>query len=170
MWRRRSPVINIILRGMIKGWWYRYQSRQTNTVVMFFQYYICKFPLFSTKYMIKKDNKWTVLKKKPTFRYRKCHFTYYNPMTRQKEKPKLTFFLLLLLFKIFIKEKNIMVQQLLLLLRLKILLKKNNKYYVTTTSEIRHYNCMSYILCNYTLYQNAVFWLVGERVVLIIKP
>ena len=25
---------------------------QTNTVVMFFQYYICKFPLFSTKYMI----------------------------------------------------------------------------------------------------------------------
>ena len=38
--------------GMIKGWWYRYQSRQTNTVVMFFQYYICKFPLFSTKYMI----------------------------------------------------------------------------------------------------------------------
>jgi hypothetical protein len=30
---------------------YRYQSRQTNTVVMFFQYYICKFPLFSTKYM-----------------------------------------------------------------------------------------------------------------------
>jgi hypothetical protein len=48
-----SHVINIILRGMIKGWWYRYQSRQTNTVVMFFQYYICKFPLFSTKYMIK---------------------------------------------------------------------------------------------------------------------
>jgi hypothetical protein len=47
-----SHVINIILRGMIKGWWYRYQSRQTNTVVMFFQYYICKFPLFSTKYMI----------------------------------------------------------------------------------------------------------------------
>ena len=46
-----SHVINIILRGMIKGWWYRYQSRQTNTVVMFFQYYICKFPLFSTKYM-----------------------------------------------------------------------------------------------------------------------
>jgi hypothetical protein len=43
-----SHVINIILRGMIKGWWYRYQSRQTNTVVMFFQYYICKFPLFST--------------------------------------------------------------------------------------------------------------------------
>jgi hypothetical protein len=35
-----------------KRWWYRYQSRQTNTVVMFFQYYICKFPLFSTKYMI----------------------------------------------------------------------------------------------------------------------
>jgi hypothetical protein len=27
-----SHVINIILRGMIKGWWYRYQSRQTNTV------------------------------------------------------------------------------------------------------------------------------------------
>jgi hypothetical protein len=48
-----SHVINIILRGMIKGWWYRYQSRQTNTVVMFFQYYICKFPLFSAKYMIK---------------------------------------------------------------------------------------------------------------------
>ena len=47
-----SHVINIILKGMIKGWWYRYQSRQTNTVVMFFQYYICKFPLFSTKYMI----------------------------------------------------------------------------------------------------------------------
>ena len=47
-----SYVINIILRGTIKGWWYRYQSRQTNTVVMFFQYYICKFPLFSTKYMI----------------------------------------------------------------------------------------------------------------------
>ena len=47
-----SHVINIILRGMIKGWWYRYQSRQTHTVVMFFQYYICKFPLFSTKYMI----------------------------------------------------------------------------------------------------------------------
>jgi hypothetical protein len=41
------------LRGMIKGWWYRYQSRQTNTVVMFFQYYICQFPLFSTKYVIK---------------------------------------------------------------------------------------------------------------------
>ena len=39
-----SHGINIILRGMIKGWWYRYQSRQTNTVVMFFQYYICKFP------------------------------------------------------------------------------------------------------------------------------
>ena len=38
-----SHVINIILRVMIKGWWYRYQSRQTNTVVMFFQYYICKF-------------------------------------------------------------------------------------------------------------------------------
>jgi hypothetical protein len=37
---------------MIKGWWYRYQSRQTNTVVIFFQYYICKFPIFSTKYMI----------------------------------------------------------------------------------------------------------------------
>ena len=33
-------VINIILRGMIKGWWYWYQSWQTNTVVMFFQYYI----------------------------------------------------------------------------------------------------------------------------------
>ena len=48
-----SHVINIILRGMIKGWWYRYQSRQTNTDIMFFQYYICKFPLFSTKYMIK---------------------------------------------------------------------------------------------------------------------
>ena len=48
-----SHVINILLRGMIKGWWYRYQSRQTNTVVIFFQYYICKFPLFSTKYMIK---------------------------------------------------------------------------------------------------------------------
>ena len=47
-----SHMINIILRGMIKGWWYRYQSRQTDTVVMFFQYYICKFPLFSTKYMI----------------------------------------------------------------------------------------------------------------------
>jgi hypothetical protein len=46
-----SHVINIILRGMIMGWWY--QSRKTNTVVMFFQYYICKFPLFSTKYMIK---------------------------------------------------------------------------------------------------------------------
>jgi hypothetical protein len=30
-----SHVINIILRGMIKGWWYRYQSRQINTVVMF---------------------------------------------------------------------------------------------------------------------------------------
>jgi hypothetical protein len=52
----RSHVINIILRGMIKRWWYRYQSRQTNTIVMFFQYYICKFPLFSTKYMIKIDN------------------------------------------------------------------------------------------------------------------
>ena len=52
LWRRRSHMINIILRGMIKGWWYRYQSRRTNTVVMFFQYYICKFPLFSTKYMI----------------------------------------------------------------------------------------------------------------------
>jgi hypothetical protein len=47
-----SHVSNIILRSMIKGWWYRYQSRQTNTVVMFFQYYICKFPLFSTRYMI----------------------------------------------------------------------------------------------------------------------
>jgi hypothetical protein len=47
-----SHMINIILRGMIKGWWYWYQSWQTNTVVMFFQYYICKFPLFSTKYMI----------------------------------------------------------------------------------------------------------------------
>ena len=47
-----SHVINIILRGMIKGWWYRYQSRQTNPVVIVFQYYICKFPLFSTKYMI----------------------------------------------------------------------------------------------------------------------
>ena len=35
-----SHMINIILRGMIKGWWYWYQSRQTNTVVMFFQYYI----------------------------------------------------------------------------------------------------------------------------------
>jgi hypothetical protein len=51
LWHRPSHVINIILRGMIKGWWY--QSRQTNTVVMFFQYYICKFPLCSTKYMIK---------------------------------------------------------------------------------------------------------------------
>ena len=50
--RTFSHVINIILRGMIKGLWYRYQSRQTNTVVMFFQYYICKFPLFNTKYMI----------------------------------------------------------------------------------------------------------------------
>ena len=47
-----SHVINIILRRMIKGWWYRYQSRQTSTGVMFFQYHICKFPLFSTKYMI----------------------------------------------------------------------------------------------------------------------
>ena len=47
-----SQVINIILRGMIKGRWYRYQSRQTNTDVMFFQYIICKFPLFSSKYMI----------------------------------------------------------------------------------------------------------------------
>ena len=47
-----SHMINIILRGLIKGWWYRYQSRQTNTDVMFFQYHICKFPLFSTKYMI----------------------------------------------------------------------------------------------------------------------
>ena len=47
-----SHVSNIILRSMIKGWWYRYQSRQTNTVVMFFQYYICKYSLFSTKYMI----------------------------------------------------------------------------------------------------------------------
>ena len=47
-----SHVINIILKVMLKGWWYRYQLRQTNTVVMFFQYYICKFPLFSTKYMI----------------------------------------------------------------------------------------------------------------------
>jgi hypothetical protein len=55
-----SHVINIILRGMIKGWWYRYQSRQTNTVVMFFQYYICKFPLLSTKYMIKRYNNFNV--------------------------------------------------------------------------------------------------------------
>jgi hypothetical protein len=53
LWWTFSHVINIILRGMIKGWWYWYQSRQTNTDVMFFQYYICKFPLFSTKYMIK---------------------------------------------------------------------------------------------------------------------
>ena len=51
-----SHVINIILRSMIKGGWYRYQSWQTNTVVMFFQYYICKFPLFSIKYMIKVNN------------------------------------------------------------------------------------------------------------------
>jgi hypothetical protein len=55
LWRRRSHMINIILRGMLKGWWYRYQSRQTNTDVMFFQYYICKFPLFSTKYMINRE-------------------------------------------------------------------------------------------------------------------
>ena len=61
LWRRRSHMINIILRGMIKGWWYRYQSRQTNTVVMFFQYYICKFPLFSTKYMIQIYNKHLIL-------------------------------------------------------------------------------------------------------------
>jgi hypothetical protein len=40
LWRRRSHVINIILRGMIKRWWYWYQSRQTNTIVMFFQYYM----------------------------------------------------------------------------------------------------------------------------------
>jgi hypothetical protein len=52
LWCRRNHVINIILSGMIKGWCYRYKSRQTNTVVMVFQYYICKFPLFSTKYMI----------------------------------------------------------------------------------------------------------------------
>jgi hypothetical protein len=29
------------------------ENNTTNTVVMFFQYYICKFPLCSTKYMIK---------------------------------------------------------------------------------------------------------------------
>ena len=60
LWTFRH-VINIILRGMIKGWWYRYQSRQTNTVVMFFRYYICKFPLFSTKYMIKRDILYVIL-------------------------------------------------------------------------------------------------------------
>jgi hypothetical protein len=47
---------------------YRYQSRQTNTVVMFFQYYICKFPLFSTKYMI---NKYIEHRNKLNSRFRK---------------------------------------------------------------------------------------------------
>jgi hypothetical protein len=56
LWRRRSHVINIILRGMTKGWWYRYQSRQSNTVVMFFQYYICKFPLLLIKKISKGNN------------------------------------------------------------------------------------------------------------------
>ena len=67
LWHRRSHVINIILRSMIKGWWYRYQSRQTNTAVyvMFFQYYICKFPLFSTKYMIN----WYIEKFEDIFQY-----------------------------------------------------------------------------------------------------
>ena len=52
-----SHVINIILRGMIKddkGVMISI-SVTANTDVMFFQYYICKFPLFSTKYMIKRS-------------------------------------------------------------------------------------------------------------------
>jgi hypothetical protein len=48
----------LMSKYMISLIWYgsfRITSRinpRTNTVVMFFQYYICKFPLFNTKYMI----------------------------------------------------------------------------------------------------------------------